>query len=69
MAKPSPPGHDSDQIKVSNFHDHVRQLVERAKGQDAVRRQRVDSLRQVVQTGNYRVTASDIANAILKEEV
>jgi flagellar biosynthesis anti-sigma factor FlgM len=69
MAKPSPLGHDSDQIKVSNVHDHVRQLVERVKGQDAVRQQRVDSLRQVVQTGNYRVTSSDIADAILKEEV
>ena len=59
---------DSDSIHVTNSPDQVATLVERAKDLPDVRHERVQEIRQAVQSGKYRVSADDIAEAILRDE-
>ena len=63
-----PPVADSDSIHVTNSPDQVATLVERANDLPDIRHERVQEIRQVIQSGKYRVSAEDIAEAILREE-
>lgn len=63
--KLSPVSQPADQIRVSN---HVDQLVARAKGFDEVRQLHIESLRSIIESGQYEVSSREIAAAILREE-
>ena len=65
-AKQPPVSRTADQVSVSGTAV-VERLVQRARGLDDVRQQRVDHLRRLVATDQYHVSASDIAEAILNE--
>ena len=57
-----------DQISVSGTAMQLGRMVQRARDLDGVRQQRVESLRELVNAGQYHASASDIADAILREE-
>ena len=57
-----------DQISVSGTAMQLGRMVQQAKAPDGVRQQRVESLRELVNAGQYHVSASDIADAILRGE-
>ncbi len=62
------PGTEPDKINVSDRAATVACLVARASELPEIRQERVESLRQLVQSGTYNPPASDIADAILKDE-
>jgi len=59
---------ESDQVNVSDTGMQVGRMVQRARELDEVRQERVESLRQQVNAGEYHVSADKIAEAILNEE-
>lgn|GEM_PF-1353318 len=65
------PGADSpaasDSISVSNRAAEIGELAAKADQLPEVRQERVEQLRNSVQAGNYHPSASDIADAILKD--
>lgn len=67
-AKPFSAEQRVDQVNVSSTGKEVSKLVERAKQLPDVRQERVDQLRQLVQSGNYDVSSKRIADAILRNE-
>ncbi|MGH9901156.1 MAG: flagellar biosynthesis anti-sigma factor FlgM [Pyrinomonadaceae bacterium] len=58
----------ADTVKVSDTAASVGRLANRASEMSDVRQERIDALREVVESGSYRPEAGDIADAILKEE-
>jgi flagellar biosynthesis anti-sigma factor FlgM len=66
--KPSVTAVGSDHVSLSGLGDQVGRMVSTARGVDGVRQERVESLRQLVQSGHYHVPAARIADAILSEE-
>jgi flagellar biosynthesis anti-sigma factor FlgM len=65
---PSPTSGTPDQVSVSSRADEVNQLIARTNELGDVRQERVDSLRQAVQSGRYQVSSSNIADAIIRDE-
>jgi negative regulator of flagellin synthesis FlgM len=57
-----------DQIAVSATGREIGQLVDRAKSLPDIRQERVDSLRQLIESGKYEVPSKTIAAAILRDE-
>jgi flagellar biosynthesis anti-sigma factor FlgM len=66
--KPSVTANGSDHISLSGLGVQVEKMVTQAQGIDGVRQERVESLRQLVASGEYHVPASRIAEAIMSEE-
>lgn len=58
----------ADHISVSPAAVEVGRMVARAKGMDDVRHDRVQALRDLVDSGRYEPSASEIADAILRHE-
>ena len=58
----------SDQVDVSAAAKEIGQLVERAKSLPGIRQERVDALRERIESGQYDVSAQTIADAILRDE-
>jgi negative regulator of flagellin synthesis FlgM len=58
----------SDQVNVSSTGKEIGQLVERAKSLPAIRQERVDELRALIESGQYDVSSQTIAAAILRDE-
>lgn len=67
-SKPMPAADDSDSIHVANSPEQVASLVERANDFPDVRHERVEAIRQAIQSGKYHVSADEIAEAILRDE-
>ena len=59
----------TDVIEVSSQAREIAQLVDRAKSLADVREDRVEALRQLVQSGKYDVSSKEIAEAILRDEL
>jgi flagellar biosynthesis anti-sigma factor FlgM len=57
-----------DQVAVSAAGREIGQLVDRAKNLPDIRQERVDSLRQLIDSGKYEVSSKTIAAAILRDE-
>ncbi|HEY6804696.1 MAG TPA: flagellar biosynthesis anti-sigma factor FlgM [Pyrinomonadaceae bacterium] len=57
-----------DQVAVSSTGREVSQLVDRAKNLPDIRQERVDSLRQLIDSGKYEVSSKTIAAAMLRDE-
>lgn len=57
-----------DQVEVSSAGKEISKLVERAKQLPEIREERVEQLRQLVQSGKYDVSSKQIADAILRDE-
>jgi flagellar biosynthesis anti-sigma factor FlgM len=60
-----PPAADS--ISVSGRAAEIGELTNKTLQLPEIREERVEQLRSQVQSGNYRPTAEDIADALLKE--
>lgn len=58
-----------DQVDVSAVGKEIGQLVERAKQLPDIRHERVNQLRELVQSGRYEVSSKEIAAAILRDEL
>jgi flagellar biosynthesis anti-sigma factor FlgM len=58
-----------DVISVSERGEIVRRLVERASEEPEVREDRVERLRDVVQSGHYYPDSGQIADALLRDEL
>lgn len=58
----------SDSVRVSDRAATVGRLVKRTAELPDIRRERVESLQELVQSGSYEPAASDIADAILQDE-
>lgn len=69
-AKPATTGasNEPDKVNVSERAANVGRLTVRASELPDVRQEKVDALRERIQSGNYNPKASDIADAIIKEE-
>lgn len=59
---------DSDKIKVSERASTVGRLSSRAAELPEVRQEKVEALRERIQSGSYNPPSRDIADAIFKEE-
>lgn len=58
----------ADRLDISSRGSEVGSLVEQLKVLPDVRAEKVNSLREQVQTGDYNPSGTDIAEAILKSE-
>jgi flagellar biosynthesis anti-sigma factor FlgM len=58
----------TDQVKVSERAEKIGQLVEKAKALPDVRQERVEELRQLIESGKYNVSSQQIAAAIISDE-
>jgi flagellar biosynthesis anti-sigma factor FlgM len=65
--RPSVTANRSDHVSLSGLGNQVERMVTTAKGIDGARQERVESLRQLVASGDYHVPASRIAEAILSQ--
>ncbi len=59
---------EADKIKVSERAADIGRLTTRASGLPDVRQEKVEALRERVQSGSYNPSPGDIADAIIKEE-
>jgi negative regulator of flagellin synthesis FlgM len=57
----------SDSIKVSERATAISELTAKAERLPEVREERVEALRALVQAGEYRPTADEIADAMVKD--
>ena len=59
---------NSDKINVSNRAATAGKMVEKLQDVPDVRQERVEALRQKIESGEYKPSAESIADAILKDE-
>lgn len=57
-----------DKLEISSRASEVGRLVDQIKAMPDVRAQRVDALRELVETGGYNPSSDQIAAAILDDE-
>jgi negative regulator of flagellin synthesis FlgM len=69
-AKPTVSGaaNEPDRVKVSERAANIGRLSARATELPDVRQEKVEALRERIQSGAYDPKASDIADAIIKDE-
>jgi flagellar biosynthesis anti-sigma factor FlgM len=58
----------SDAVRISERAETVAQLIAKANELPDIRQQRVDSLRALVTNGEFRPSAAEIADSILRDE-
>lgn len=66
--RPSTANTSTDQVKLSGRGEEVRRLVAQANELSGIRASRVAQLREMIQAGEYKVSATDIADAIIRDE-
>jgi flagellar biosynthesis anti-sigma factor FlgM len=59
---------DKDKLNLSDRASQVGKLVEQIKDLPDVRTEKVNALREKIQSGEYKPSGADIADAILKDE-
>lgn len=57
-----------DQVSLSGRAEEAGRLIARAGELGDIRHERVDSLRQALQSDQYKVSSSSIADAIIRDE-
>jgi flagellar biosynthesis anti-sigma factor FlgM len=57
-----------DQVSVSSRAEEAGRLIARAGELGDIRHERVDSLREAIQSDQYHVSSSTIADAIIRDE-
>ena len=58
----------ADQVNVSSRADEASRLIARTGELGDIRQERVDSLREAIQSDQYQVSSSTIADAIIRDE-
>lgn len=58
----------SDEVKLSGRGEEIRRLVAQANELSGVRASRVARLREMIHSGEYKVSSTDIADAIIRDE-
>ena len=58
----------SDHFENSDRGSQVRNLTERAAGLPDIRQEKVDAIREKINTGEFKPSGGDIADAILRDE-
>lgn len=58
----------SDQVNVSDRAASVQQIVDKISNIPQVRQDRVEALREQIQSGSFNPSSEDIADAILRED-
>lgn len=58
----------NDQINVSDRAASIQQIVDKISNIPQVRQDRVEALREQVQSGSFNPSSEDIADAILRED-
>ena len=59
---------EAGKISVSELAAQVGKLVDKVKDAPEIRQERVEALRRQIETGEYNPPATEIADAILKNE-
>lgn len=57
-----------DKLEISSRATEVTRLVDQIKAMPDIRANRVDALRELIETGNYNPSSDEIAAAILGDE-
>jgi flagellar biosynthesis anti-sigma factor FlgM len=65
---PSPAHGSAVEVSVSSRADEAGRLISLAGEMGDVRQERVDSLREAIQSDQYNVSSSTIADAIIRDE-
>jgi flagellar biosynthesis anti-sigma factor FlgM len=58
----------SDQVNLSDRGATVRRLIDQSAQLPDVRQDRIDSLNSQIESGSYKPSATDVADAIIKDE-
>jgi negative regulator of flagellin synthesis FlgM len=58
----------SDQVNLSDRGATIRRLIDQSKQLPDVRQDRIDSLNSQIESGSYKPSATDIADAIIKDQ-
>jgi flagellar biosynthesis anti-sigma factor FlgM len=58
----------SDQVNLSDRGATVRRLIDKSAQLPDVRQDRIDSLNSQIESGSYKPSATDIAEAIIKDQ-
>jgi flagellar biosynthesis anti-sigma factor FlgM len=58
-----------DQVRLSDRGEQVRRMVAQANELSGIRSSKVARLRELIQSGDYKVSSTDIADAIIRDEV
>jgi flagellar biosynthesis anti-sigma factor FlgM len=58
----------SDQVNLSDRAATVRRLIDQSSQLPDVRQDRVDSLNSQIESGSYKPSATNIADAIIKDQ-
>jgi negative regulator of flagellin synthesis FlgM len=67
-ATPNVAESEPDKVSVSERAATAERLTARANQLPDVRQEKVEALREQIQSGSYKPSASDIADAVLKDE-
>jgi flagellar biosynthesis anti-sigma factor FlgM len=59
---------NSDQVNLSDRGATVRRLIDQSAQLPDVRQDRIDSLNSQIESGSYKPSATDIADAIIKDQ-
>jgi negative regulator of flagellin synthesis FlgM len=58
----------SDEVNLSDRGATVRRLIDQSAQLPEVRQDRIDSLKSQIESGSYKPSATDIAEAIIKDQ-
>jgi flagellar biosynthesis anti-sigma factor FlgM len=58
----------SDQVNLSDRGATIRKLIDQSAQLPDVRQDRIDSLKGQIESGSYKPSATDIAEAIIKDQ-
>jgi flagellar biosynthesis anti-sigma factor FlgM len=58
----------SDQVNLSDRGATVRRLIDQSAQLPDVRQDRIDSMNSQIESGSYKPSATDIADAIIKDQ-
>lgn len=68
QANKKPASVEPDKINVSDRAANVGKMIEKLNDLPDVRQEKVEALRQKIESGEYKPSAEQIADAILKDE-
>ena len=67
--KKAPDIRDSDKVELSNQGKLLNNLIEAAKKEDIVRRDKVEQLKEKIASGEYKLNPKEIAKKIVESEI
>ena len=60
---------DSDKVELSNQGKLLNNLIETAKNQDIVRKEKVEELKDKISSGEYKIDTKQIAKKMVESEI